>query len=202
MVITLDIPSKKVPIPSCLATDFDQILDCETPIASIKHYKNEGEHYALLRHLVNQIEGPATIVDMGTFNGLSALSLANNKNKVISYDITHQYLVQKIRSVKQNIDFRLKSASDVNELTDIVKSSIVFLDVDPHDGKIEKEILSNLLKMDYRGIIIADDIYLNREMLSWWLSIPLLKIDLTYTGHWSGTGIIVPPNCEVKLNIG
>ena len=47
----------------------------------------DGEHYRLLTYLANQYNG-INIIDAGTYQGLSALALAQNpNNKIWSYDI-------------------------------------------------------------------------------------------------------------------
>ena len=74
---------------------------------------------------------------------------------------------------------------------------LLFLDVDPHDGLQEINIIQALLTIGYTGIIVCDDIHLNEQMEDWWsVKMPtffpqLKQVDLTKYGHWSGTGAIV-----------
>ena len=65
----------------------------------------------------------------------------------------------------------------------------MFLDVN-HDGKFEKIFYEHLKEINYKGLILCDDIYLNEPMKRWWNDIEEEKYDLTYKGHWSGTGLI------------
>ena len=60
-----------------------------------------------------------------------------------------------------------------------------------HDGGFEREFILELLKNNYKGMVLCDDIYLNDEMKSFWEWVPLQKIDVSKYGHWSGTGIIL-----------
>ena len=47
------------------------------------------------------------------------------------------------------------------------------------------------MKSNWNGIMIADDIHLNKPMKKWWKLIDnKYKYDITRFGHWSGTGLI------------
>ena len=76
-------------------------------------------------------------------------------------------------------------------IEDLVNCEVIFLDTDPHLGNDEREIVDQLSKKSYRGILICDDIYLNGSMKAFWQDVTLKKYDVTSYGHWSGTGIIV-----------
>jgi len=154
------------------------------------------EHYRLLNAFSDMFHDEI-LMDIGTFKGLSALSLAlNHQNKVITVNKEKRsnFLGKPIEDgfpievVTENI----LSVRDNEELADnIKKSAVVLLDI-THNGKDEQDFYEFLLEIEYKGILIADDIYLKRngDMEGWWNSIKEKKFDLTEYGHWSGTGIV------------
>jgi hypothetical protein len=60
-----------------------------------------------------------------------------------------------------------------------------------HDGVFEQEFFDFLVKENYNGIVLFDDIHLNSQMKNFWSNIELEKYDITNIGHWSGTGVVV-----------
>lgn len=146
------------------------------------------EHYRLLESLVASYDGEV-VVDVGTLYGLSALALASNPRvEVWSYDI-HSHIPQdaRIRTVP-NISFRLKNGIDA--IPDFVsKTTLIMLDIDPHDGIQERTFVDALIQHQYKGVLVCDDIDLNDSMRSFWDSITLRK-ERRQDGHHSGTGII------------
>jgi len=143
------------------------------------------EHYQLLAHLGTLFQG-ATIFDIGTLKGYSALALSyNNANRVISYDIAdYKELINPERLA--NIDYRIGNALEAPEL---LSSSIILLDTE-HDGTFETQVYSFLKENHFKGLLVLDDIHLNDPMRRFWGSIDMPKEDLTDIGHWSGTGIV------------
>lgn len=147
-------------------------------------YDSAGaEHYRLLAYFSTFYNGK-TLLDIGSYMGLSALALSYNKNnKVISYDIEEF----KKEVSADNIEFRLGNIMD-NE--DLIKSCPFILLDTYHDGDFEKEFIKLLKKIKYKGIVMLDD-------LSWtfiqeiWIKLRKQKHDLTHIGHSSGTGITI-----------
>lgn len=85
----------------------------------------------------------------------------------------------------------------------LLSSSLIMIDIDPHDGILEYEMYLWLKNNNYKGFIIYDDIFLEKghlandysettnNMIDFWNKIPdNEKIDITHIGHWSGTGIV------------
>ncbi len=141
------------------------------------------EHYKLLAYLSTLQDG-IEISDIGTYKGCSALVLSyNDKNRVFSYDISDMV---KIFNQPDNIEFRIIQDSYHK---DILKSKLICLDT-IHDGIHEKEVIDFLIKNNWKGILILDDIHHFPEQNKLWNSIKLRKEDITHLGHWSGTGII------------
>jgi hypothetical protein len=78
----------------------------------------------------------------------------------------------------------------------LLNSDLFFLDA-AHDGKMEKDIYDFLVENNYRGILLLDDISLNKEMVLFWQQIKEKKYDITEVGHGivddlhrSGTGLV------------
>jgi predicted O-methyltransferase YrrM len=182
---------------------------------NINEYKNEFEcayhcffeapgknHYHLFANISKQINN-ATIFDLGTYRGLSALAWAYNKtNTVHTFDVEYDYagrhntvyqdqtIIKKDNIIQhiQNI-FTEDINDNIKEL--ILKSNIIFMDAGDHlSQKLEFFLINFLRKNNYQGLVIWDDIYLNDDMIGVWNSIPNdEKVDITKYGHFSGTGL-------------
>lgn len=162
--------------------------------------KQEYRLYSYLSTLFDNI----TILDIGTYNGRSAVSLSHNENnKVISYNINDDIkdLHHKIYT-KSNIEFLIKNVlDDLNE--EFLKNvKIVLIDID-HFYTIEKEIMDKLKELNYDGLILLDDIKHPspkefEAMQKLWNEIEDEKYNITKYGHWSGTGLV---NLSKDINI-
>ena len=158
----------------------------------LKSGQQEYRLYSYLSTLFNNI----TILDIGTLNGRSAISLSHNENnKVISYDIMDciKNLDHKIYT-KSNIEFRIKNVLDDLNKEFIKNIKIIMIDID-HFYIIEKMIIDKLKELDYDGIILLDDIIHPSQkefeaMQKLWNEIQDEKYNITKYGHWSGTGLI------------
>jgi len=154
------------------------------------------EHYRLLCH-ISSIYSGVTFIDIGTWVGSSALALGFNKNnKVISFDIVRQnrdtqgIMVDVDGVIKDdNIKFEIGNVLEYNKEV-ILNSPFMMLDT-KHDGIFEQEFFDFLVKENYNGIVLFDDIHLNSQMKNFWSNIELEKYDITNIGHWSGTGVVV-----------
>lgn len=156
-----------------------------------------NEHYRLLYHISWQIPNYSTIIDIGTSTGHSALALSANPDiNVVTYNICDQ--VQDNNSIKnkKNIDIRIKNCID--DIDILLQSPFIMLDV-YHDGIFEKIVIEELIKHNYNGIVLCDDIFLNKEMLDFWNWVPIPKMDITEYGHWSGTGLILFGNSTATV---
>ena len=160
----------------CIAAKDDLLSNCST------------EAYKLYAYLSSQYDN-ITILDVGTYNGNSALALSyNEKNNVISYDIA-EFGASNIP--KNNIIWKIKDFRDDKSI-DFDKVKIILIDVDPHDGKQEVEMIDFLRRVKWSGILLFDDIHLNDDMKKIWNIFPEhIRIDLTEVGHHSGTGMVI-----------
>ena len=152
------------------------------------------QHYRLLSYL-STLVNDAIIIDIGTHHGQSALALSYNKRNIVhTFDIENRVSNSKIKNV-DNINFHMDNLFEVdgrekwNET--ILKSSFIFLDVDPHNGTMEMDFYNYLERIGYMGFVICDDIWYFKEMRDkFWYKIPYsYRYDLTEVGHNSGTGI-------------
>ena len=153
------------------------------------------EHYKLLSYLSTFYTG-ATIIDIGTHRGSSALALSYNPaNTVYTFDIHNKVENVGIKS-RENIVFSFDNlfepAGQATWQAKILSAPFIFLDVDPHNGTMEIEFYSWLKTIGYKGFVICDDIWFFKEMRdNFWYKVPAdERHDLTDLGHWSGTGVI------------
>lgn len=132
-----------------------------------------------------------TILDVGTQYGNSALAFSyNEKNKVVSYNIVDEgaSVIERENITWKVMDFRNDDTIDYDNV------EVICIDVDPHDGGQEVEMIDFLKKKKWSGILLLDDIHKNAEMDNFWNSINYgedSKFDVTHIGHSSGTGLIV-----------
>jgi predicted O-methyltransferase YrrM len=147
-----------------------------------------------------------TILDIGTLNGRSAVSLSHNDtNQVISYNINDDIRNPKHKIyTKPNIEFRIKDV--LEDLTEefIKKIKIIVIDID-HFETIETKIIKKLDELKFSGIILLDDIHhpdpeMNACMQKLWNNLPYRKIDITRYAHWSGTGVVFM-NTDIEFDL-
>lgn len=165
------------------------------------------EHYRMLAEISNQLPDGTRISDLGTYNGSSALALSDNLNvHVTTYDIK-QFIPDssKILTPLTRPNIQMKIMPCQSDIQSILQSQFVFLDIDPHDGPEETQFVKLLLDNGFRGILGCDDIHLNAGMNLFWDSIPfhLKKIDVTYLGHSSGTGLVIfdPSLIDIDVDV-
>lgn len=151
------------------------------------------EHYRMLAFLSGLFRN-ATIIDIGTHLGMSALALSSEpSNRVISFDIK---VTTNAAAAERGVRFETADLWDpaVREQwkETILGAPLIFLDIDPHEGTRELEFYRWLLGCDYRGLLVLDDIWYFKPMRdNMWYAIPEShKTDVTLVGHWSGSAIV------------
>ncbi len=163
-----------------------------------------GEHYRLLAALVDLLQ-PGTVVEVGTFTGLSALALKQHlpaEGRVVTFDLIAWDRIPE--TVLRAEDFRdgrlvqvlgnLAEPAFFNQQAALLEAAtLLFLD-GPKDGRFEPELYRRLVELPRRSPawVVWDDI-LDLHMLQFWRDIPLPKLDLTSFGHWTGTGLMLWP---------
>jgi predicted O-methyltransferase YrrM len=205
--------------------DFNQTVINKIPSSFFDYFTKQGqidfkkgfgqEHYMLFCGISSQLDDNSNILEIGTHNGNStiALSYGITKNKRLQID-TFDIKNLLMPNCKKFIDSRkLVNCHYENLFDPIIRESykdfllsrdIIFIDIDPHEGILEKSMLDWLQINDFKGIILFDDIHLGlhhsandyratmKKMSDFWKSIDNnLKHDLTSVGHCSGTGIVV-----------
>jgi predicted O-methyltransferase YrrM len=170
------------------------------------------EHYKLFMAISMQLKD-VSILEIGTHHGNSAVALsygnfAGNNIKIETYDII-DLLHECPRNLfnKFNINYKFENLFDMNvreaNKDKILSNDIIFIDIDPHEGILEFEMLKWLQNNKYEGLIFFDDIHLGlghsangyratqHSMQDFWVKIDdYIKKDLTYIGHHSGTGMV------------
>ena len=141
------------------------------------------DHYRLLYWLSMQFSN-SIFSEVGVYKGFSGCALSSNpSNKVYGFEIENQI------NSKLPDNYTLIFGNVLqNEL--IIKSSNLVMYDTVHDGKHEVEFINWLKSINYKGIVLFDDIYLNEQMKAFWNGIDLNKQDITEIGHWSGTGVV------------
>lgn len=146
------------------------------------------EHYKLLGWLSNQFQN-SLISEIGTCDGMGLLALSLNKsNNVVSYDIFDYDRKHQVPSNGK----RVICEREFNFYQDIVKSEVIFYDAQ-HQGDAELEFVKKLIEMNYKGILVFDDIKLNEPMKQFWSRLESMNLrveDWTDIGHYEGTGVI------------
>ncbi len=154
------------------------------------------EHYKLLAYISSLLKPESKIADVGTYHGASALCLSSNPQVyVTTYDIYNMIPINvpNLLTPLSRSNVKMKVMSGQLDIVNISKSDFILLDIDPHDGIQETKFVELLIKNNFKGILMLDDIYVNKEMQEFWNNLPqnLKKIDVSKIGHWTGTGIVV-----------
>ena len=150
------------------------------------------EQYKLLAYLSTTFNN-SIIINIGTGDGLDTNALSyNENNKVITCD--YEDVLPSENSIKnrKNIEIRVEDFMDNPEF--LLKSALININIHPHDGKEEKNILNYLSENKYSGIIILGNINVTDNMKNLWNNINGNKVNITKYGYWGGTGIICSEN--------
>ena len=159
-----------------------------------------GEHYKLLAGIV-KILAPKRVLEIGTFTGLSALSLKAHlpaDGKIITFDIEPWESFSDTVLKSEDFDHQLEQQiADMADPKFYIQNRLAFLEADlifvdgPKDAATESIFIKSMemLSLEKAPLIIFDDIRL-WNMLEIWRNIKKPKLDLTSFGHWSGTGLV------------
>ena len=181
-----------------------------------------GEHYKLLAALV-MVHRPKRIVEIGTFQGLSALAMKSSAapgSEVITVDITPWSEIPGsafcLRDFEggglRQVVGDLSDARFFSMFADIISGcDLLFVD-GPKNAIFEATLLRHLdsVELPAEALVLFDDIRL-WNMLRIWRGIQRPKLDLTSFGHWSGTGIVhwngpsgepLPPGSRKRTLVG
>lgn len=146
------------------------------------------EHYKLLAYFSTKYNN-STLLDVGTYKGCSALALSfNTSNTVKSFDVAG--IFKTIQDAPSNIEFVINDITNDTYIDTILNSPFILLDTD-HDGPFEHKFYQHIKNIEYKGILMLDDIKLNSAMIEFWNSITEEKYDISEYGHHSGTGLVI-----------
>lgn len=170
----------------------------------VKYFNEDPgvNHNKLLSFLSCKLDG-GIIHDMGTYLGQSAVALATNPLVTVrTYDIDEHVPADIMTSYKTKSNIVSIRGDCKNCLSTMIDSRLILLDISPHCGSQERHIVSELKRMDYKGLLVCDDIHLSPAMENFWEWVDLKKVDATKYGHHSGTGIIIfdPRTIDVKVD--
>jgi predicted O-methyltransferase YrrM len=160
-----------------------------------------GEHYKLLAALVLESR-PATVIEIGTATGLSALAMLPHLppgGRLRTFDIRawHTFADTCLRtedfadgSLAQIIGDVSDPAVFASHLELFRAADLIFVD-GPKDGRFERILIERLSDagLSRHPVVVLDDIRV-WNMLAIWQEIRMPKLDLTSFGHWSGTGLV------------
>lgn len=160
-----------------------------------------GEHYRLLAALV-KICQPKRVIEIGTFQGLSALAMKSclpHAGELITVDIVPWKEIE--NSALRPEDFKPSNFRQViGDLSErdffcsfaetLTGCDFLFVDA-PKNVVFERTLLQHLetIRLPSNMLVVFDDIR-QWNMLKIWRDIARPKLDLTSFGHWTGTGLI------------
>ena len=162
-----------------------------------------GEHYKLLAGLMRVLR-PKTVIEIGTFSGLSALTMRSfmpADGQLVTFDIVPwKQIGATVFEDKDFADGRLRQ--EIADLSnpqvlarhrDLLESADFMLIDAPKDGVFEYKLIEHFQTMRFPKcpIILWDDTRL-WSMLKFWRILPWPKLDVTSFGAWSGSGL-----CEI-----
>lgn len=160
-----------------------------------------GEHYRLLAACVEHLK-PRLVVEIGTFNGLSALAMKSRLpagGRVVTYDIAPWTTFRGTALMAEDFDGQLEQRlGDLSEpdffaaqVDTLDAADLVLLD-GPKDGRFEPTFLERYLPIfDGRDTVLVIDDTRFINMIQLWRDLPYPKLDITSFGHWTGTGLVV-----------
>lgn len=160
-----------------------------------------GQHYRLLAALVSILQ-PKTVVEIGTYSGLSALAI---RHGLSSASNLHTFDIVPWRALPETVlreeDFAggqvrqmvadLSSPGIAREHAGLLRNAdFLFVDA-AKDGVMEWKLLANFREIGLKpgAILFFDDIRV-WNMLAVWKSIRDPKLDITSFGHYTGSGMV------------
>ena len=162
-----------------------------------------GTHYRLIAGFVQLIQ-PKLVIEIGTAEGISALSLLKYlppDGKILTFDIVPWRDYPRTCLVDDDFsDGRLEQIlGDLGQrqifdhYSELLSGAdFIFIDA-AKDGVLERDLLNYFDTLDFvsRPIFFFDDIRL-WNMLAIWRELRWPKMDLTGLGGWCGTGVCEP----------
>jgi hypothetical protein len=121
-----------------------------TLLGSYKH--RDDVYYGALALIASQVPLGGYIIEAGTRDGAGADALGASGHRVCTYDI-----INWPKKLSPNVEFCQGSCHDI-PLTFLSGASLVYLDIDPHDGDAEILFYNRLKASGFFGWLFCDDI--------------------------------------------
>jgi hypothetical protein len=199
-------------------SDYSKLLDFTS--TEYKGYASKPagrEHYSLLHYFSKLFQSSKQpFIDIGTRYGTSALTLGALGHTVQTYDIpqSNELTTMVASSLKMDMKSWLsgvasKGGSIVikklnlvdcpdSEFQQVMDADLIMLDTyhKPYTVPFEIEFFEKVLKWKYAGLMLLDDVILNKEMKQWNREIVCNNThgyrvyDLTAVGHATGTALV------------
>jgi predicted O-methyltransferase YrrM len=160
-----------------------------------------GEHYQLLSGLVRVLQ-PQTVVEVGTFTGLSALAILDglpHSSRLTTFDVVPWDALAEPALIAEDfaggrlvqVVADLAIPERFGEHAGLLASAdLMFVD-GPKDGRFEPAFWALLSRLPRTRpcLVMFDDVRV-WSMLGFWRGLAVPKLDVTSFGHWSGTGLL------------
>ena len=166
---------------------------------------NIGQDQGRFMSMLVSLIGARTVVEVGTFTGMSALWLARglpDGGRLVCFDITDKYLATAREAwtaagVDDRIEVRIGPAADgLAELPDEPHVDLAFIDADKTGYQGYLELL--LPRLTERGVILVDNVLWGGSIID-----PAVDDESTSALRAFNDHVVARPDCDaVMLNIG
>ncbi len=166
---------------------------------------NIGQDQGRFMSMLVSLIGARTVVEVGTFTGMSALWLARglpDGGRLVCFDITDKYLATAREAwtaagVDDRIEVRIGPAADgLAELPDEPHVDLAFIDADKTGYQRYLELL--LPRLTERGVILVDNVLWGGSIID-----PAVDDESTRALRAFNDHVVARPDCDaVMLNIG
>ena len=163
--------------------DLQQEADLFVCQPNIYDYVLRTQYYKALAAYC-RLKNPASVLEIGTCSGISAVCIGQHASKVFTCDVDDSHC--NFDALESRFIAFQKVPPEYIYQINFSDYDFIFIDID-HTG--EKEfILHKLLKAMYNGIVFWDDVSLNEGMSVFWDSVDCPKILTEW--HFSGFGMV------------
>ena len=166
---------------------------------------NIGQDQGRFMSMLVSLIGARTVVEVGTFTGMSALWLARglpDGGRLVCFDITDKYLATAREAwtaagVDDRIEVRIGPAADgLAELPDEPHVDLAFIDADKTGYQRYLELL--LPRLTERGVILVDNVLWGGSIIDAAVDDESTRALRAFNDH-----VVARPDCDaVMLNIG
>ena len=166
---------------------------------------NIGQDQGRFMSMLVALMGARTVVEVGTFTGMSALWLARglpDGGRLVCFDITDKYLATAREAwvaagVDDRIEVRIGAAADgLAELPDEPHVDLAFIDADKPGYRRYLDLL--LPRLTERGVILVDNVLWGGSIID-----PTVDDESTLALREFNDHVAARPDCDaVMLNLG